>query len=375
MSTVLLTLGRLPKCLDVARAFAQAGWRVLVAEPYRRHLTGASRAVAGSFVTPAPVDDHAGYLATLREIAARERVDLIVPVSEETMHVAHLAGTLPAGCALFTMTPELVLRLHSKLAFPGFARSLGLSAPETALLGTEPAAHLLAAGQTVMKPVHSCSGQGVEFLPKGAPMPAGARQAVIQTFVPGRVISSCTIARAGIVRATVIYEGAIMSGTVAVGFRRLTEEAAAEAWISRFVAATGYTGFVSFDFVVDSAGTPWAIECNPRATSGLHFLTPESIMDGVVGDGTVGAEFRPRRELQQFYAALTETQGSIFRPRRFVANLRQLTRTADVTWQRDDPWPFLSMTATSWPILRESMLMGRSFGEVATRDIGWYSPS
>lgn len=373
MNTVLLTLGRLPKCLDVARAFAGAGWRVLVAEPYRRHLTGASRAVAASFVTPAPAEDHDAYLAAVREIAAREGALLVVPVSEETMHVAHLAGKLPAGCELFTMTPELVLRLHSKLAFPAFARSLGLAAPETEAVGTEAAARLLAAGRTVLKPVHSCSGQGVRFLPQGASAPEEGRAAVIQAFVEGRVVSSCTIARDGVVRATVIYEGAIMSGTVAVGFRRLTAEHAAEAWIARFVAATGYSGFVSFDFVVDAAGQPWAIECNPRATSGVHFLTPESVFDAIVGDGAVGARFRERLELQQFYAALTETQGSVLRPRRFVANLRQLVRTADVTWRRDDPWPFLSMTATSWPILRESMLTGRSFGEVATRDIGWYS--
>ncbi|MEN9755617.1 MAG: hypothetical protein RLZ07_1999, partial [Pseudomonadota bacterium] len=36
--SVLLTLGRLPKGLDIARSFHRAGWRVIIADPARDHL-------------------------------------------------------------------------------------------------------------------------------------------------------------------------------------------------------------------------------------------------------------------------------------------------------------------------------------------------
>jgi hypothetical protein len=55
--TVLITIGRLPKALDFARAFHARGWRVVVAEPFRRHLTGASRQVARSMQVTSPVRD------------------------------------------------------------------------------------------------------------------------------------------------------------------------------------------------------------------------------------------------------------------------------------------------------------------------------
>ena len=87
---LLLTLGRLPKALDVARGFADLGWRVVVAEPFKRHLAGASRAVAQSHRVTAPAEDKQAYLADLRHIIADEKIDLVVPVSEETMHVAFL---------------------------------------------------------------------------------------------------------------------------------------------------------------------------------------------------------------------------------------------------------------------------------------------
>jgi hypothetical protein len=82
--------------------------------------------------------------------------------------------------------------------------------------------------------------------------------------------------------------------------------------------------------------------------------------------------YRPEARLQQFYSALTETQMSLFRRGPFRENLRQLFTTRDVSWDRHDPMPFLTMTATSWPIIRMAMARGVPFAEVATLDVGWY---
>ena len=79
MTTVLLTLGRLPKALDLARGFSRAGSRVIVADPFGWTLTGASRHVAREFAVPPPSKGSAEYLAALAEIVARESVDLVVP--------------------------------------------------------------------------------------------------------------------------------------------------------------------------------------------------------------------------------------------------------------------------------------------------------
>ena len=97
MSNVLLTLGRLPKALDLARGFAAAGCRVVVAEPFGWHLTGVSRHVARTHRVPPPSQGRERYLDALAAIVAREKVELVVPVSEETMHVAFLPPRLPAG--------------------------------------------------------------------------------------------------------------------------------------------------------------------------------------------------------------------------------------------------------------------------------------
>lgn len=374
MTTVLLTLGRLPKALDLARGFSKAGCRVLVAEPYGWTLAGVSRHVAREFKVPAPVKGKAAYLASLAEIVRRESVDLVVPVSEETMHVAHLAGMLPEGAGLFTMSPAEVLALHDKASFVRMAASMGLTVPESAPLGRAEAEALAQSGPVVVKPVFSCSGNGLSILRGGETLPPTdpAKPAVVQRFVEGREHSTCTIAQDGRVVATMIYRGALMSGSVAVAFKRV-DVPAIEAWIERFVAETGWSGFISFDFIIDAAGVPYAIECNPRATSGVHFWEPEDIARAVLEPDWRGpVRMRPYRTLQQFYACLTETQGAMLRRKGFVPALRSLVTTRDVSWDWRDPWPFLSMIGTSWPIIWQSITKGARFGEVATQDVGWY---
>jgi hypothetical protein len=375
MPTLLLTLGRLPKALDIARAFAATGWRVIVAEPFRHHLAGASRAVAKSIQVTAPAADHAAYLQDLLAIIAREHVSLVIPVSEETIHVAHLHGRLPPGATLFTMPPDLVLKLHDKARFIAYAASLGLDVPETCALGDFRAADTIAVGDVVVKPVLSCSGRGVRILPRGSALPVvdRAEPAIVQRFVPGLVHSTCAIARAGRVVANVIYRGGIMSGTVAVSFLRVASQPAITAWVDQFVASTGYSGFISFDFVVDASGRAYAIECNPRATSGLHFLHQADLVAAITApDQVTTARVRPEQHLQQFYAALTETQSSIGDRSRFLTNLRALRSARDVTWSRHDPMPFLTMIFTSWKIIRMAIMQRKTFGEVAMLDVGWH---
>jgi hypothetical protein len=370
--TVLLTLGRLPKALDLARSFAGIGWRVIVAEPHARHLAGASRAVARSVRVTAPAQDRAGYLAELAALVRADSVDLVVPVSEETVHVCALAPLLPAGVRVLAMPEPALLPLHDKAGFVAHAGAHGLPVPHTALAGTADAAAIAASGRYVVKPRRACSGRGVRHLPQGTSPPTGPGL-LVQAFVAGEEFSSCTLAHAGRVQRTVVYRGSLMSGTVAVGFERV-DHPTIEDWIARFVASTGWSGFIAFDLIVDAAGIPHGIECNPRTTSGLHFFRTADIAPAILDPALIPA-LRAEARLQQFWSCLTETQAAFGDWPRFRANLRHLFGTPDVTWAVHDPMPLLTMPWTAWPIISAARRAGVPFGEVATLDVGWVEPA
>ena len=386
---VLITLGRLPKGLDLARSFHRLGWRVIVAEPFRWHLSAMSNAVARRYTVTAPALSRERYLDELRDIVLKEGVDLVVPVSEEIMHASHLAGRLPVGVQLYAMPPEVLMPLHDKLQFIGRCRDYGVAAPATCALGTPGAVDLAQAGDHIVKPVYSCSGRGVLFRRQGEALPevTPGQPAIVQRWVKGNVLSTFSIAAAGQPRVTVVYRGAVMSGTVSVCFERVTEADPQHRpvidWVSRFIAAAGFTGFISFDLVVDADGQAHGIECNPRATSGLHFVDPDDLARAVVRpdavlDGTQPVRFRRPLLMQQFYPCLTEVQKSMFSPKAFGPdfrrNLSRFLRARDVTWRWRDPLPFITMPLTASQIIWLSIRSGATFGEVATLDVGLYAP-
>jgi predicted ATP-grasp superfamily ATP-dependent carboligase len=377
--TVLITLGRLPKALDLARSFSQFGYRVIVAEPFRWHLASVSNAIAKRYQVTAPSVNRQWFLDELLAIVEKENVELIVPISEEIMHVSFLRDRLPAGVRLYAMSSETLLALHNKATFVENCKAYGVSAPETFSLTDHRAAAFANKHDHIVKPVFSCSGRGILFRKRGTVLPPqdADQPMIVQRWVKGNVLSTFSIAHEGRALTTVAYRGAVMSGTVAVCFERVTTEdsqhAAVTQWVDKFVAAANFNGFISFDLVVDENGTAHGIECNPRATSGLHFVDSRDLAAAVVHpEPDMQIRFREELLLQQFYPCLTEVQKSMFSAN-FRKNLATFLRARDVTWQWRDPLPFLTMPFTASQIIWLSIKNGTTFGEVATLDVGWYA--
>jgi predicted ATP-grasp superfamily ATP-dependent carboligase len=378
-TTVLITLGRLPKGLDIARSFHRLGWRVIIAEPFAWHVARMSNMVAKSYQVAAPNDDREQYLADLLAIIERENVTLVVPVSEEILHMSFLRERLPTHVRLYAMPSALLLRLHDKRRFIDVCREIGVSAPETARLDEAHAGSIAASDDYITKPVFSCSGRGVTFHQRGDPLPPldASAPLIVQRWIKGNVLSTFTVTSAGEALTTVVYRGAVMSGSVSVAFERVAETEACsiaiQAWVNQFVRALDFTGFISFDFVEDADGNVHAIECNPRATSGAHFVHIDDLARAVVDPAITSQDIRFRDEtlLQQFYPCLTEVQKAMFTPR-FFPLLKKFIAARDVTWLWRDPFPFWTMTFTASQIIWLSIKHKATFGEVATLDVGWY---
>lgn len=372
--TVLLTLGRLPKALDIARGFHALGCRVLVAEPHAWHVCRLSRTVSRSIQLPAPNPDPADYHDALRAVVEREHVDHVVPVSEEAPHVLAALADTPFADRVFSPPVDTVGRLHDKFTFARDAIAAGHTVPPTLAADDPGVAALVKEGPSVIKPVHGCSGEGVRYFDTGKRPPSLSRH-IVQRRIDGRHVSSFSVVSNGRVRATALYEGTLLSGSVAVCFKRVDDAPEVSAWIERFVQQRALSGFVSFDFIVDDAGTPWAIECNPRTTSGVHFIELADIARAVLEpDNDVPIRFRDETHFQQFYPALTEAYSHLFQPRTFLEKIRTVLSARDVVFDWRDLKPFLLMTPASWAILRQTIFDGKSFGVAATNDILWTPP-
>jgi len=374
--TVLLTLGRLPKALAMARACRVAGSRVLIADPFRWHVCRPSRAVDRCFRVTAPNDDLEAYLGDLLRIVAEENVDLILPVSEEALYVTHLAGRLPAGVRLWSARREQIACYHDKLDFNRLAAGAGLGVPATYPAEAPEAADLAARQDFVVKPRHSCSGIGLRMARAGEALFEREPGALVQERLDGLLLSSLSLVHEGREIATVLYRGRVFAGTVAICFERVDEAPAATDWIRQFIDGSNYSGFLAFDFIVGADGEARAIECNPRATSGVHFFEPLSLGQALLDpQACEGVALAPERRQQWAYSTLTEAYASILRPREFLRRFREMLTARDVIWSVRDPLPFLLMTPMSWEILWPAMTTSLTLGEATQRDIAWFGGS
>ena len=179
------------------------------------------------------------------------------------------------------------------------------------------------------------------------------------------------MSRNGDISAPVVYRSAVSSGSVGVCFERVTDAPGIVDWMRRLAASRGHTGFLAFDFIVDDAGTACAIECNPRATSGIHFVRQDALSALLRGHSFETNPLREDRLLTESWSCFTACLARVGRPSAFRHALGLLHRASDVTWSRHDPLPFMLMPVNSYRIIRDALVTGATFAEVAVRDVEW----
>lgn len=370
---ILLTLGRLAKGLELARSLNRAGHRIIIADPFKWHLSKPSRAVKKSYQVTAPNTDAQRYLLDLKEIVEQEHIDLVIPVSEEALYAGRLSQDLNFGARVYGPGFEQMARLHDKLEFARQCHALGLTAPATHPANTQAARDLTQHHDYVVKPAHSCSGIGVHLRASGTLLTPDdqSEQNIVQERLYGRQISTFSIVRDGKVQISGMYEGDVYLGTVSVRFKRVENLPMIERWIEEFVLAEAYTGFISFDFFLCDDNIPYAIECNPRLTSGVHLINSDDLAAMVTGQPSLNPRFKRAKSYQDAHATLTYAVGQITRPLTYLKTLGKVLTTKDVVFDWRDPLPFFLMTPMSWDTIKQGLFQGIPLAEAATGDILW----
>ncbi|MBB6098680.1 hypothetical protein HNR42_002115 [Deinobacterium chartae] len=286
---VLLTGGRAPATLELARLLHAAGCEVISAESAPCDLAGASRAVARRYRLPPPRWASSAFAAELARIALLERADLIVPTCEEIFWVARFRSDLEAVCPVACEPLGVLEELHDKERFVRLAAGLGLEVPETRpLRGPEDLRALGDPREWVLKPTHSRFAARTRLRPSPAALrrwqPLPGERWVAQRYLRGRVLCSYSVAREGRLCAHACYAATLTAGAGASVVFRAERHAAVRAWVERFVAARRFSGQIAFDFVEGVDGRVAAIECNPRLTSGIHLFAGQAqVVEGLLG--------------------------------------------------------------------------------------------
>ncbi|KAF8430387.1 hypothetical protein EV426DRAFT_631030 [Tirmania nivea] len=313
---VLLTNGRFPVSIDLARQLTRAGHTVFVVDPMHYHVCRSSNSVRKSWRVPTPHVDARGYVeGVLRvmEEVERKGADLVVPMHEEIFYLAEACCPLPLNpTSLSTLRTRLLappfptlIMLHNKHTFSLFLRSLHLEHPFFRLIpskshllpllnGTSPLHPTNPRASFALKPVfgRACSNvYHLHPLPATTPHDKANKKCLdeiditpdnhylAQEWVEGERFCTYAVVRRGRVLALGVYPVRdTIDGSSCVYFEAV-ENPRVRAYVERIAEGLGDVGVVGWqmalDIVVESGagGRVMAIECNPRATSGIHLFS------------------------------------------------------------------------------------------------------
>ena len=381
MANILLTGGRAPATLDLARSFHAQGHRLSLAESLSNSLTAASRAIHASFIVPPPRQQPADFIQALADIVRQQQIDLLIPTCEEVFYVAMGREKLAGLCTVFTEPIERLRMLHDKWTFIQTARAMGLPVPETLRIETE--ADLRAAfarwPRLVLKPVYSRFASRTLILPPASTAFASLRASptspwVAQEYLAGQPICTYSVAHAGRLTSHTAYRSDFTAGQGATIHFQHVEHSASLAWVKRFVEAFGFSGQVAFDFIEESGtgGSVRAIECNPRATSGIHLLAAAPHFPDAFFDPEMACLFPPAQPAPMLLSAMLLYGLPAALKKQSLSHWWQAFRSGrDVIFRREDAQPALAQ----WRSLLHFVALGWRHRitplEASTLDIEW----
>ena len=308
--TILVTGVGMTKGMTLARMFYKAGHNVIGAEfeSHRILACGRFSKALSAFYGLTPVrGEHASsdYAQNLLEIIQQEKVDLWVSCSGVASAVedGHAKEVIEqqSSCRAIQFDINTTSTLHEKYSFIQQTESFGLPTPETYNVTSRAMVHQVL-NHTKKKYILKCvymddaSRANMTLLPRRTMSETYSHVAdisisptkpwVLQQYVRGEEYCTHALVIEGQVRAFV----ACPSSEVVMHYDALPSESSLNRAMLQFTkvfaakSGEGFTGHLSFDFLVEEVVTERGlekvlrpIECNPRAHTAVILFTGQDL--------------------------------------------------------------------------------------------------
>lgn len=276
------------------RAFSRAGFHVTTFS-LSGLIIGRSQATDEAVLLPESTSNE-DLLSALLATVERTRPDIVVPTDESSILALHAVAALARRAGVSEEARRALERsigdsshlstVRNRKALAKLASSLDVRTPAHAVVRSEADGLAFAERHgypVVLKEEDSAAGFGVSICRDAPALSAALRKSsqngdvlaqglLGQAFVPGRTA----------MRVVVAQRGKVLGGLSAIKLENwptatgpstcveLIDHAEMAASAERLVAALGYSGFASFDFMLDDEGRAHVIELNARPTPISH---------------------------------------------------------------------------------------------------------
>jgi hypothetical protein len=373
---LLVTGARAPAALDIARSLKAAGFEVHMADCVPARIARWSTVPVLVHRHASPVRQPVDFARDIRALIDWIDPVAVMPTCEEAFHLAALAEAQGWSDRLVVPTFERLATLHHKGRFAALCGELGLPVPKTNVV-TDSVSLMrdAAAADVVVKPAWSRFGAQTLIRPDatvlGRLRPTPETPWIIQSCMTGEEVSLYAVAHEGRLSAFSAYRSDWRTrGGAAYVFTPLAEPVSdhlrgmAET-VSQFVRK----GQFACDAIVDAAGQPWLIECNPRATSGVHLFGRSAAF----GRALLGRDIARPGQASWRNIIMLDTFGlaDALRTQQLMAWRDEHRLSHDILSAPRDPLPPLGALMDAAGFGLRALTSGQDLASAMTADIEW----
>lgn len=376
VKNVLVTGARAPVTLHLCRLFKNKGINVFVADCTPYPLSKASNVVSEFFLIPSPKLNTNAFVEEIKKLIQKFHIDLIIPTCEETFYFSKFKDEF--NCDVFVDTIDKLTLLHNKLNFIEFIKSIGWDAPETIHTNdmNQCKERLIQSShhKFVMKPIYSRFSDKVSFTTKELLLSESEKLLpgwIIQQRIEGNQYCSYSIAKDGKLLVHTVYKTEFTAGIGATIAFNHTNVPSITQFVSDVVAKLNFSGQIAFDFIMDNAGIPYPIECNPRATSGLHLFSEELIPVIIENKNSTLLTPSSDQKTALKLALLIYGHHHWNSPLNFKKWLYTFFSHTDIVYNKEDKKPFFYQVYSMYQLWIQSKKHKHSLLEQTTYDISW----
>ncbi len=373
---ILLTGARAPTALDLARRCHAAGHTVVLADSLRFGMAMFSNVASKTVVLPRPAESPQTYIAAVCRLIEEEKIDLLIPTCEEVFFLSRFKDLLP--CRLLSDDFQKLTTIHDKFKFSQIAGNDFAKTPET--YRVENADQLLPykdhCKEWVFKPVFSRFASRTLVSPSKAELsrvlPTVDDPWVVQRRIYGQEYSTYSIARDGRLLAHACYKSLYRAGKGSGIYFQPVTHAAIQNFAQAFVEQLGYSGQIGLDLIESADETLFALEGNPRATSGVHLFAATDPVVDIITEAS-DSFLRPGHQIPLMVEFAMPIWGiaDAVRQRRCFAFAGDVFRARCTSFKWRDALPSLALPVSllelAWVAIRER----QSLIQASTFDIEW----
>lgn len=275
--------------------------KIFTADTQHFSLAGYSNATDRHVVYASPRFRPADFSRDLIQHVLDLKIDLIIPTCEEIFYISELESRLKEKrpfVKIYANTTSILMELHDKSKFNSVAKTIGQVPITQEIQPTSQLSNIIdfyrarSIKQLVFKPSLSRFASKVFFLNLRQPkeliistleneIQNSRYPLTVQEFIEGTEYCSFALTSKGKVLRNVSYRPALRAGRGA-GILLTTPDPRIQKkideWVNRFTAQQSLTGQMAFDFIYQpNRDVIYPIECNPRTTSGIHFINSRDI--------------------------------------------------------------------------------------------------